>query len=261
MHHSLQIDRLVGVLAIALVLAATLTACSTTSDYTSQPAASPAAVTSSVPPIDHTIQVGAFSSPARAARLSEKLQQAGLDAYYFIDTDRYYKVRFERFDTKTSARQRALDLQKRGLIEGYYIVSPLSGSRRSETSLQFELVRTAQQFIGTPYRWGGVSAKTGFDCSGLTMTVYRLNGLHLPRSARSQFGAGRAVSKGAIRQGDLVFFATARRSRVSHVGIYIGDGRFVHAPGRGKPIRTADLSNSYFKRRYLGARRYFYSLR
>ncbi len=213
----------------------------------------------SVPSIVYTIQVGAFSSAARAARLSEKLQQVGLDSYYFVDTDMYYKVRFERFDTKAVARQRALDLQQRGLIEVYYIVSPLSDSRRSNTAvnLQVKLVRTAHQFIGTPYRWGGVSAKTGFDCSGLTMTVFRLNGLHLPRSARSQFRAGRAVSKRALRQGDLVFFDTARRSRVSHVGIYIGGGRFVHAPGRGKDIRTADLNSSYFKRRYVGARRYF----
>jgi hypothetical protein len=259
MHYSLQPERHVGVLVIALVLLATLSACSATSDYPTPSAASTAAVHPSVPPIVHTIQVGAFSSAARAARLSEKLQQAGLDAYYFVDTDQYYKVRFERFDTKTAARRRALDLQKRGLIEDYYIVSPLSDTRRSDAAanLPFELVRTAHQFVGTSYRWGGVSAKSGFDCSGLTMTVYRLNGLHLPRSARSQFRAGRAVSKGALRQGDLVFFATARRSRVSHVGIYIGGGRFVHAPGRGKAIRTADLNNSYFKRRYLGARRYF----
>lgn len=259
MHHSLQSGRLDGMVVIALVLVATLSACSATRQYPAPSAASTAAAETGVPPIVHTIQVGAFSSAARAARLSEKLQQAGLDAYYFVDTDKYYKVRFERFDTKAAARQRALNLQKRGLIEVYYIVSPLSGSRRSGAAAnrQVELVRTAHQFIGTPYRWGGTSETSGFDCSGLTMTVYRLNGLHLPRSARSQFRAGRAVSKGALRQGDLVFFATARRSRVSHVGIYIGGGRFVHAPGRGKAIRTADMNNGYFKRRYVGARRYF----
>ena len=259
MHHSFQAERLVGMLVIALVLGATLSACSATSKYPEPSAASTTAADAGVPPIVHTIQVGAFSSAARAARLSEKLQQVGLDAYYFVDTDKFYKVRFERFDTKAAARLRALDLQKSGLIEVYYIVSPLSGPHRSDTAanLPYELVRTAHQFIGTPYRWGGVSATSGFDCSGLTMTVYRLNGFQLPRSARSQFRVGRAVSKGALRQGDLVFFATARRSRVSHVGIYIGGGRFVHAPGRGKAIRTADINSRYFKRRYLGARRYF----
>lgn len=260
MHHALQTERHVGELVIiALALLATLLACSATREHPSPSAPSSVAVEPSVPPIGHTIQVGAFSSAAHAARLSEKLRQAGLDAYYFVDTDKFYKVRFERFDTKTAARQRALNLQKRGLIEDYYIVSPLFDSRRSDATadLKLELVRTARQFIGTPYRWGGVSATSGFDCSGLTMTVYRLNGLYLPRSARSQFRAGRAVSKGALRQGDLVFFATALRSRVSHVGIYIGGSRFIHAPGRGKDIRTEDLNSSYFKRRYLGARRYF----
>lgn len=259
MLRSPQTERYFGVLVFALVLVTTLSACSPKRKYPASPAASTAAVNPSLPSIVHTIQVGAFSSAVRAARLSEKLQQVGLDAYYFVDSDTYYKVRFERFKTKSAARQRAQDLQKRGLIEVYYIVSPLSDPRRSDTAanLQAELVRTAHQFIGTPYRWGGVSARTGFDCSGLTMTVYRLNGMHLPRSARSQFKTGRAVSKRALRQGDLVFFATARRSHVSHVGIYIGSGRFVHAPGRGKDIRTADLNNNYFKRRYLGARRYF----
>jgi hypothetical protein len=249
----------VGVPAVALALAALLSACSGAREYPTRPVAVPAAVHPGVPSIAHTIQVGAFSSAARAARLSEKLQRAGLDAYYFIDTDQYYKVRFGRFATKAATRQRALDLQMRGLIEAFYIVAPLSGTPRSETAanLRFELVRTAHQFVGTPYRWGGVSSKTGFDCSGLTMTVYRLNGMQLPRSARSQFKTGRAVSKKALLQGDLVFFATSRRSRVSHVGIYIGGGRFLHAPGRGKDIRTADLNNRYFKRRYLGARRYF----
>ena len=89
------------------------------------------------------------------------------------------------------------------------------------------------------------------------MTVYRLNGLELPRSARAQFGAGTPVSRSAARQGDLVFFATGRGGRVSHVGIYTGGGEFIHAPGRGKTIRTASLDSAYFRARYKGARRYF----
>jgi cell wall-associated NlpC family hydrolase len=218
-----------------------------------------APVQTSLPAIAYTIQVGAFSSAERAARLSDRLEQVGIDAYYFIDSDRLYKVRFERFDAKAAARQRAIDLQTRGVIDAFYIVSPRAGAQRSGNGsrLPADLARTAQSFIGTRYRWGGSSAKTGFDCSGLTMTVYRLNGLHLPRSARSQYAAGRPVSAGALRQGDLVFFTTTYRSRVSHVGIYIGNNRFVHAPGRGKSIRTTALSNRYFKKRYIGARRYF----
>lgn len=251
-------------LAAAAVLTATgmMIACAG-----SRPGSGPAAPSGSsaapvqpgLPSIAYTIQVGAFSSAERAARLSDHLERVGIDAYYFIDTDRLYKVRFERFDTKAAARQRAVDLQTRHVIDAFYVVSPRAGAQRfgSGSNLPEDLVRTARSFIGTRYRWGGSSAKTGFDCSGLTMTVYRLNGLHLPRSARSQYAAGRPVSANAIRQGDLVFFTINSRSRVSHVGIYIGSNRFIHSPGRSKRIRIAALSSSYFKKRYIGARRYF----
>ena len=88
------------------------------------------------------------------------------------------------------------------------------------------------------------------------MTVYRLNGLELPRNSRAQFQAGHPISRDDLQPGDLVFFATGSRSRVSHVGLYSGSGEFIHAPGKGKTIRSASLSNNYFKSRYAGARRY-----
>ena len=74
-----------------------------------------------------------------------------------------------------------------------------------------------------PYRWGGVNSTSGFDCSGLTMVCYRLNGLNLPRNSRAQFAAGKKVSKNDLRPGDLVFFATKGGSRVTHVGMYLGN--------------------------------------
>ena len=207
-----------------------------------------------MPVIAFTIQVGAFSTSERAANYADRLAAHGLDTFYFIDRDGLCKVRFDRFDSKTAAKKRALDLQRRGIIEAYYIVAGRRFTARD--GLQESLVQTAQRFIGAPYRWGGTSARSGFDCSGLTMTVYRLNGLELPRNSRSQFQAGRPVSRDSLRRGDLVFFATRRPGRVSHVGLYRGQGQFIHAPGRGKTIRTASLSDSYFKARYAGARRY-----
>ncbi len=224
-----------------------------------QPQPAPAPLHSDLPSIAYTIQVGAFSTTGKAAALAQALEKQGLDAYYFIDEDGLCKVRLERFETKASALQRAEELRSLGRIGGYYIVQP--GTFRPQENPQAELrrsiVRTAHRFLGTSYRWGGETAGRGFDCSGLTMTVYRLNGLDLPRNSRSQFMAGTPVPKEALRMGDLVFFSTARRNRVTHVGVYTGQGKFIHAPGRGKRIRTSSLDNRYFRRRYIGARRYF----
>jgi cell wall-associated NlpC family hydrolase len=83
--------------------------------------------------------------------------------------------------------------------------------------------------------------------------------LDRPRNSRAQFRAGTPIKRSALQIGDLVFLATGRRRYVSHVGIYTGGGRFIHAPGKGKPIGIASLSNGYFNRRYVGARRYFKS--
>jgi hypothetical protein len=220
----------------------------------------PAARGTRLPNIQFTIQVGAFSATQRAAAYASELNQKGVDAYFFIDEDGLSKVRFERFDSREAARQRAFRLRALGWIDDYMIIHPVTPDHRIDRRLSLgqKIVRTAGRYLGTPYRWGGESADDGFDCSGLTMTVYRLNGLDLPRNSRDQFRAGTPIKRSALRQGDLVFFATGRRSpRVTHVGIYTGGGRFIHAPGRGKSIRTASLSNGYFKRRFVGARRYF----
>lgn len=209
--------------------------------------------------IQYTIQVGAFSTVERAAAFAVGLIHQGVDAYYFIDTDGLYKVRFERFENKEAARQRAIELQTAGSINDFYIVKPCPDSRavNPREYLQKNIVQTASRFIGTAYRWGGESAKQGFDCSGLTMTVYRLNGMDLPRNSGAQYRAGTPIPRTDLQAGDLVFFATAGKGRVSHVGLYSGAGKFIHAPGQGKRIRISSLSSRYFNRRFIGARRYF----
>ncbi|MDH0301147.1 MULTISPECIES: C40 family peptidase [unclassified Pseudomonas] len=111
--------------------------------------------------------------------------------------------------------------------------------------------------VGTPYRWGGNTPDSGFDCSGLIGYVYRdAAGISLPRSTREMI-VMRApnVDITALQSGDLVFFATSGGSQVSHAGIYVGEGRFVHAPSSGGTVRLDYLSNSYWAKAYLQAKR------
>jgi hypothetical protein len=212
--------------------------------------------------LGYSIQVGAFANLDNAVRLSKALERSGLDAYYFVHKTGLYKVRFGDFPTKEAARRKAESVRAAGIIETYYLVKPTEYAVVKQRKyggrsyLRNEIVGTAKRFIGTPYRWGGTSAHKGFDCSGLTMVVYQLNGLKLPRSSREQYKWGTPIRRNELLHGDLVFFATSRGRRVSHVGIYVGKGRFIHAPGRGKKIRTELLKNRYFSARYVGARTY-----
>ena len=212
--------------------------------------------------LGYSIQVGAFANLDNAVRLSKSLERRGLDAYYFVHKTGLYKVRFVNFPTKKAARKKAEAVRAAGIIDAYYLVSPKEYAvakqkkRGGRSYLRNELVGTAKKFIGVPYRWGGSSRREGFDCSGLTMVVYQLNGLNLPRSSKQQYRVGRPIRRSQLSQGDLVFFATSGGRRVSHVGIYVGNGRFIHAPGRGKRIRAELLTKKYFKTRYVGARTY-----
>ena len=204
--------------------------------------------------IRFAVQTGAFTNLNTAVRQTEKLRETGLNAYHFINRSGLYKVRFGNYATKKTASRDAGFLLARGIIADYYVVSHQLAA--IDEDLRNELVRTANTFIGIPYKWGGDSPREGFDCSGLTMTVYQLNGLDLPRTSRQQWNTGTPVSRRHLSKGDLVFFATSGGRRVSHVGLYAGDKQFIHAPRRGQRIQTASLANSYYKKRYLGARRY-----
>ncbi len=121
--------------------------------------------------------------------------------------------------------------------------------RASSVALQ------ALAHLGTPYRVGGLSPQTGFDCSGLVTYVYREGaGLALPRNTFDLSLFGQPVERGALRPGDLVFYNTQRRE-YSHVGIYLGEDRFIHAPTSGGEVRVESLRADYWMRRYNGARR------
>ena len=109
--------------------------------------------------------------------------------------------------------------------------------------------------VGTPYVYGGRSPEAGFDCSGLVAHVFeRAWGLKLPRSARAQAKAGKPVRFADLRPGDLVFYNTRKRA-YSHVGIYLGHGRFVHAPRTGARVRIESVHTRYWRVRFNGARR------
>ena len=206
-----------------------------------------------------TIQAGAFSDVNNAARLTDALKKQGLDAYYFACDSNMYKVRFGNFTTEASARKKAEKLKFAGIIDDFYIVTPDDYGLSSilpEGEIREHIATTALSFVGIPYLWGGASRDEGFDCSGLAMAIYRHNGLILPRTSVDQFESGNPVNVEDLKKGDLVFFATSGKKKVSHVGIYTGDGKFIHAPGRGKVICMDLLSNTYFAKRYVGCRSY-----
>jgi len=116
------------------------------------------------------------------------------------------------------------------------------------------LVRTAYAFRGARYRTGGVSAG-GFDCSGFVKYLYAKQGVDLPHSSRAQYNYGKHVAKTDLKPGDLLFFSGTYRHGISHVGIYIGDGKFIHASTHSTGVRVDELNSAYYRRRYTGARR------
>lgn len=117
------------------------------------------------------------------------------------------------------------------------------------------VITTALEMIGIPYRRGGTDPQVGFDCSGFVYAMYaQAAGHELPRVAREQAQATQKIARKELQPGDLVFFNTMRRA-FSHVGIYLGDGQFIHAPSRGKRVRVENMNARYWTQRFNGARR------
>jgi murein DD-endopeptidase len=108
--------------------------------------------------------------------------------------------------------------------------------------------------VGKPYRYGGADLD-GFDCSGLVFFIHRELGVTVPRTAAEQYAASQPVNVRSLEPGDLLFFRTSSRKRVTHVGIYAGGGRFIHAPQTGRDIELRDLSDQYYGPRLVGAGR------
>ncbi len=130
-----------------------------------------------------------------------------------------------------------------------------SGGAATFRTLGEEVAAFALRLRGTPYRYGGAT-RAGFDCSGLVFYSHRQLGVIVPRTSRDQAAGARQIKQGKLRRGDLVFFKIGSR-QVNHVGIYLGDRRFVHAPGAGKSVTVDSLDDEYYAQRFSSAGRYW----
>ena len=145
------------------------------------------------------------------------------------------------------------DLDK--LLADKGLLSQIEQVRQSVSHKASELVVNAMGFLGAPYRRGGNTIESGFDCSGFVRAIFEQSiGLILPRRAEQQAAATQNIDKSDLQPGDLVFFNTMRRA-FSHVGIYVGDGKFIHSPKPGAEVRVESMSVAYWKGRFDGARR------
>ncbi|MCP8465800.1 C40 family peptidase [Pseudomonas sp. ZM23] len=137
--------------------------------------------------------------------------------------------------------------------------SPVASARpRDFSPTRQRIVQRARELIGQPYRWGGESLATGFDCSGLLVYLFRSEAnLTLPRTTASMIQQRELeVARSDLQPGDAVFFNRNGSGNTRHVGLYIGNGRFIHAPRTGQTIRIDSLSNLYWQRSYTTARRF-----
>jgi cell wall-associated NlpC family hydrolase len=132
---------------------------------------------------------------------------------------------------------------------------PLQSARNTFGGKASEIVIQAMGLLGVPYIRGGTSEEKGFDCSGFVRHMYEKSvGLVLPRRAEEQAKVTEEIKRSELKPGDLVFFNTLKRT-FSHVGIYVGDGKFIHAPRPGKAVRVDDMREAYWQNRFNGARR------
>ncbi len=135
-------------------------------------------------------------------------------------------------------------------------VEAVDSASASDEEPHASLIALAMDLRNIRYRRGGRNPDSGFDCSGFVSYVFMHSlGLKLPATSAAQFVSGMKVARNEMRSGDLVFFRTAGKNRISHVGIYLDDGRFIHAPSSGKTVRIDRLDETYWAKRFAGAKR------
>lgn len=133
------------------------------------------------------------------------------------------------------------------------ILASCSSSKRAFNTVSHtkhhKIVKIAKAQLGKPYRYGGLSPKTGFDCSGLISYSYKKVGLSIPRTTKQLYRAAKPVKRNHLKAGDLVFFRINRK-KISHVGMYLGNNKFIHAPSGGKKVNIANLNDKYWRIRF-----------
>lgn len=211
----------------------------------------------------YAVRFGDFSSKAKARATANRLVADKLiDSYYIappkevvFSTSNQTVIRQSQPELRTLPQPYPPPTNELGLPDEKPRPAKPPTTKPGEHELGYIAARTAERFVGIPYQWGGNTVVDGLDCSGFTKAVYNLCGVSIPRTSRDQYKAGNPVSKDELQDGDLVFFGASETS-ITHVGIYVGNGKFVHAPKRGEDIQTASVNESYFERRFVGARRY-----
>lgn len=160
-------------------------------------------------------------------------------------------VPVERMQMSDRAILFANDINR--LVGNHAVASPATAEAEAGSRIQ-NVLKRALALLGTPYRWGGTTTD-GFDCSGLVGYVFRTTlGVELPRVSRDMARSGEVVDRASLSPGDLVFFGR-RKGRVDHVGIYLGEGRFVHAPRTGRDVTVSTLDGGYWGSKFVQARR------
>lgn len=204
------------------------------------------------------VQVVADRAAQRSSiegQLAERQRLLGSIKDQIASLEAAERRRQQRLAAQARARLAAARPQAAGASPPQVAATPLvessgAGIAAAPPARYGAAVGIAMQYLGVPYKWGGASPESGFDCSGFLMYVYGKLGVSLPHNAAMQYGLGTAVSKDQLQPGDLVFF-----DGLGHNGMYIGGGQFIHAPHSGDVVKISSLSDSWYARTWVGARR------
>jgi len=211
---------------------------------------------------EYYIQAGVFND--RASAVNQQSYLASRNYPVTLNTNDRYKVMVGPFEEKAVADCNICKLLAEDNISGTIIDETaaekitLTDNENIEVSDEVfgELVNVAFDFLGVNYKYGGMNVDKGIDCSYFVQTIYSSLGTVLPRTSRLQFKIGKKVKRGELAPGDLVFFKKhVNSSQISHVGMYIGNGEFIHASSGAKKVTISSLDETYFKQRFVGARR------